>query len=141
LQGMNTRLRSAWGWLTPLCCSFRSASCEKCNTQYPIRYVVLYNCRECSSSATGTNWPYFMQNKANPSTSLRTGFWESHKDVKLIMTRDYEKYIYCKGHLVRRRRISENKANQSQSFDKLRTSFSGKGAWGLKVAEFLLAGI
>jgi len=24
-----------------------------------------YNCRECSSSATGTNRPIFLQNKAN----------------------------------------------------------------------------
>jgi len=56
---MNTRL--------PLRCSFRSASCVMRraknairDTQYPIRYTLLHNCREHS-----TNRPVFMQNKAN----------------------------------------------------------------------------
>jgi len=44
---------------------------------------LLYNCRESSSSATGTNRPCFMQNKAN--------FRKIQMDVKLITTRDYEK--------------------------------------------------
>jgi len=57
---------------------------------------------------------YFYAKQSQSFDKLRTGFWKSYKDVKLIMTRDYEKYIYCKGHLVRRRCISENKPKQSQ---------------------------
>jgi hypothetical protein len=59
---------------------------------------------------------YFMQNKAN--------FQKSQMDVSLTITNDYKK----KSHWT----FGENKANQSQSFDKLRTSFSGKGGWGRK---------
>jgi hypothetical protein len=82
---MVIRLRSTWGWLTPLRCSFRSASCVMRraknairDTQYPIRYILLYNCKECS-----TNRPCFMQNKAN--------FRKSQMDVNLSMTKYYEK--------------------------------------------------
>jgi len=39
---------------------------------------VFYNCLESS-----TNWPIFLQNKAN--------FRKSQMDVKLIITRNYEK--------------------------------------------------
>jgi len=48
---------------------------------------------------------------------LRTSFWKSQVDTKLIISRDYEKYIYCEGHLVSRRRISKNKPKQSQFSD------------------------
>jgi len=41
---------------------------------------LFYKCQECS-----TNRPCFMQNKAN--------FQKSQMDVKLIITRDYEKNI------------------------------------------------
>jgi hypothetical protein len=44
---------------------------------------LLYNRRESSSSATGTNRPIFMQNKAN--------FRKSQMDIKLITKRDYDK--------------------------------------------------
>jgi hypothetical protein len=100
---MVIRLRSTWGWLTPLRCSFRSASCVMRraknairDTQYPIRYILLYNCKECS-----TNRPCFMQNKAN--------FRKSQMDVNLSMTKYYEKKS--------NRTFGENKPNQSQSFN------------------------
>jgi hypothetical protein len=48
------------------------------DTQYPIRYTLLYSCRESS-----TNRPCFMQNKAN--------FKNSQMDIKLNISRDYEK--------------------------------------------------
>jgi hypothetical protein len=63
------------------------------DTQYPIRCILLYNCRECS-----TNRPLFMQNKAN----LR----KSQVNVNLVITRDYEKKS--------NRTLGENKPNQSQ---------------------------
>ena len=81
---------------------------------------------ECNFIYNKGLWKYYgsllgkkqSQNKAKQSQSfdkLRTSFWKSRVDIKLIISRDYEKYIYCKGHLVRRRRISENKPKQSQS--------------------------
>jgi hypothetical protein len=57
---------------------------------------LLYNCKECS-----TNRPIFMQNKAN--------FRKSQMNIKLNMTRDYEKKLHWT--------LGENKPNQSQSFD------------------------
>jgi len=86
--------------------SFRRASCVMRraknairDTQYAIRYTLFYNCRECSSSATGTNRPIFLQNKAN--------LGKSQMGVRLNISRDYEKKPCWT--------FGENKPNQSQS--------------------------
>jgi hypothetical protein len=48
---------------------------------------------------------FFMQNKANPSTPLRTSFRKSQMDIKLIKTREYEKKFHWT--------FGENKPNPS----------------------------
>ena len=89
-------------WMTEVS-KISSKSTPKLRFSVPTNFF--YNCRESS-----TNWPYFLQNKAN--------FKNNQIDVKLNITRDYEKIMQWT--------LGENKAKQSQSFDFAQDKFSNR---------------